>query len=111
MVVLIVDGGTDDVRGEEVRGELDARERAVHGLRDGLHEQGLGQSGDALEQQVAVRDEREQHAVDELFLTGDDASDLGAEGADECRSIRNPALQFLKFFLSHTRKSPRKSRW
>ena len=106
MVVLIVDRGADHVRGQQVRRELDARERAVHRLRHGLHQQRFREAGDAFQQQVPVRDQRQQHAVDQLFLARHDAADFGAERADERGRVRDFALQFLKFFLSHAKLSP-----
>jgi hypothetical protein len=67
-LLVAVDVGADEVRGQQVRGELDAVEVALHGLGQGLDGGGLGQTRHALHQQVAVAQQADQHAVDELVV-------------------------------------------
>ena len=50
----MVDLCADDVTGQKVRRALDSRELAVEGVGDGLGGGRLGQSGDGLDQDVAV---------------------------------------------------------
>ncbi|MNM87760.1 hypothetical protein D3C81_999490 [compost metagenome] len=61
-VDLLEDLGAGDVRGQQVGGELDAAHVGVQMPRQGLHGAGLGQAGEALQQQVTVR----QQAEDDL---------------------------------------------
>ena len=85
----VVDERAHDVGGQQVRRELDAREIGLDGLRQRAHRQGFRQAGDALEQDVAVAQQADEEAVDQVLLTDDDAGDLltesrhpGAGGVD-----------------------------
>ena len=83
-LLVPVDIGADQVRGQQVRGELDAVEIAFHGLRQGLDRRGLGQAGHAFDQQVAVAQQADQHAVDELLLADDARGDVIANWFQIC---------------------------
>ena len=81
-VLRIVDLGAHDVGREHVGRELQPFEAHRDGARQGLQGQGLGEAGDALEQHVAVGEQRDQQAVHQVFLADDDAGDLQLQGFD-----------------------------
>jgi len=66
-----VDLGTCDVRREQVGRELDAMEFRLDTFGQVLDGLGLGQSGSALDQQVAIGKQGDEQTVDQLFLTED----------------------------------------
>ncbi|MDT4814903.1 hypothetical protein FQZ97_479210 [compost metagenome] len=70
-----VDLGAGDVRRQQVGGELDAVELRLDAFGQLLDRLGLGQPRGAFHQQVAVGEEGDQQAVDELFL----AENLGRQ--------------------------------
>ena len=55
------------------------REVGVDGLREGAHRERLREARDAFEEDVAVGEETDQEAIDEVLLADDDTSDLFAE--------------------------------
>ena len=75
-VVGAVDAGADEVARDEVRRELDPPELSVERVREGPDREGLGEAGDALEQQVAAGEQRDEHALEHRVLADDDAPDL-----------------------------------
>ncbi len=76
LLALAVDAGTDDVGGHQVGSELDTREGAAHDLGERLDRQRLGDTGNALEQHMALGEQTHQHPLDELVLADDDPLDL-----------------------------------
>ena len=79
-VVGPVDAGADEVGRDEVRGELDALERRLEDVGEGLDRERLGEAGDALEQEVAAREERDEDPLEHLVLADDDPADLVEDG-------------------------------
>ena len=75
-VVGAPDAGADEVARNEVGRELDPLELDVERLRERLDREGLGETGDALEQQVAAREQRDEHALEHRVLADDDPPDL-----------------------------------
>ena len=71
-----VDACADEVARHEIRRELHAPERAAEHRGGGLDRQRLGEAGDALDQEVASRDEAHEHALEHLVLARDHALDL-----------------------------------
>ena len=71
-----VDARADEVRRDEVGRELDAGERAAEDARGRLDGQGLGEPGHALDEQVALREQAHEHALEHRVLPGDDPADL-----------------------------------
>lgn len=65
---LIEDGGAGDVRGHEVGGELDPGEAQAAAPGEGSRHQGLGQSGEVLDQNVAVGEDGQQDQFQDLPL-------------------------------------------
>ena len=56
--------------------ELDARERPAEHARRGLDRQRLREAGHALDQEVALREQADEHALEHRVLAGDHAADL-----------------------------------
>ena len=73
------DVGAGDVRGHQVRRELDAVEGEVEGLGYRGNEQGLGEAGNTHEQRVTAGEKADGESLDDLVLTDDDLSELGAK--------------------------------
>ena len=100
-----VDARADEVGRHEVRRELDPLERATEDVREGLDRQGLGEAGDALEQDVSAGQQADEDAFEHRVLADDDAADLEedrfgrragvvgiGEGAQVARGLRRGGL-------------------
>ena len=74
------DARADEVGGHEVGRELDAVERAVDDVGEGLDGERLGQAGHAFEQDVAVGQQCHQQSLEQHVLADDDAADLEQHG-------------------------------
>ena len=79
----IVDERADEVRGEEVRRELDPLEVGADGVGERPDREGLREPGDSLEEDVAVRKEAVRQGLHEVVLTHHALSDLPEELVDE----------------------------
>ena len=84
----VVGAGVEDFRPEDIRrqqvdGELDAGELQVDGLRQARHQQRFGQPGDAFEQQVTAGEQGDQDALDDHVLADDHGADAGADAVQE----------------------------
>ena len=66
-------------RGHQVGRELDAVERQVQRVGNGLNEQGFGQAGHAHQQAVALRKHGREHQPHHFVLPHDDLADFLAE--------------------------------
>ena len=55
---------------------LDPAELEIHDLCQGSHGEGLGQSGIALEERVAVAENRDEDLLNDLLLPDDDLAHL-----------------------------------
>src|SRR5262249_62046535 len=71
----------------QVRGELHAREPKVQRAAQGAHEHGLAEARLALEQDVAARDQRDEHGAHQRLLADDQ---LGQLGFDVDRQLLEP---------------------
>src|SRR5262249_7892875 len=71
-----VDARADEVRRHEVGRELHARERPAEHAGRRLDRQRLGEAGDTLDQQMALRQQADEHPLEHRVLSGDDAPDL-----------------------------------
>ena len=69
----VVDADADHVARQQVRGELDALERAVEGARERLRERCLAHAGNVFDQQVAAREQSGERELDYVFLAFHDA--------------------------------------
>src|SRR5207302_5210297 len=75
-LIRTVDTRTDEVRRNEVRRELHARERAAEDAGGRLDGQRLREAGNALDEEMSLREEADEHALQHLILPGDDAPDF-----------------------------------
>ena len=75
-LVLLEDVRAGDVRGHQVRRELDAVEGQVEHVRQRGDEQRLGQAGHAHEEAVAAAEERDEQVLDHVALADDALLDL-----------------------------------
>ena len=71
-----VDARADEVGRDEVGRELHAREGAAEHAGGRLDRQRLREARNALDQQVALREQADEHALEHRVLPGDDAPDL-----------------------------------
>ncbi len=77
-ILRAVDQIAHDVGGQQVRRELDAAEARLHRRREGADGKRLGQTGHAFEQHVAVGEQADQQALDQLFLANNHAAHFRA---------------------------------
>ena len=74
--LLVVDTGTHQVCGYQIRGKLDPLERAPDGQGQGLHGHGLGQTRHPFDQKMAVGQHGHQHPLEKMVLPHDYLLDL-----------------------------------
>src|ERR1700719_652713 len=92
------DIGADDVSRHQVGRELDAREAHRKRLAERADEDGLAQPGDALEQDVPARDQRDHGGAKTLFLPHDQTGELGFE---RLRQLGHASGVDARFFGDH----------
>jgi hypothetical protein len=71
-----VDPGAEQVGRDQVGGELNAVEGAADHPREGLDSERLGHPGDAFDQQVPLRQQPDEHPLDQPVLPDDHPLDL-----------------------------------
>jgi hypothetical protein len=71
-----VDARPDEIRGHEIRRELDPCERAAEHPGGRLDGEGLGEAGNTFDQQVALGQEADDHALEHVVLPRDHPPDL-----------------------------------
>jgi len=76
----VIDHGADDIGGEEVWSELNALESRLNGRGEGAHGECFGQTGDAFQEDVAIGQESDEEAVNQMVLADEDAPDFGSKG-------------------------------
>jgi hypothetical protein len=84
---VVVDPGADQVGRDEVGRELDPLELAADRLGQGLDGHGLGQPRDALDQDVAAREQRDDQSLEKVVLTDDDLLDLVEQSLHRGRAV------------------------
>ena len=72
----------NDVRREQIGGELDALVFEVQRTCERVDQRGLAQTRHAFEQDVTTADDGGEHAVDDVRLPDDDLRHLGADGLE-----------------------------
>ena len=95
LALLRIDQRTDQVGRQQVGGKLDTRELGVHGLGQRGDGQCLGQSRDALEEDVPVRKQADQQRIDQMALADDDLAHFRAQRIDEDRFAFDALVEFL----------------
>ena len=78
-VPLVVDEGPDQIGRQQVGRELDPGEVGPHALGNALCEQRLRDSRHPLDEQVATREEADQHPLHDVFLPDHDPAELGRQ--------------------------------
>ena len=78
----IVDVCSDDVRGEQVGGELNPAELRIHQPGERLGQSCLADAGHVVEQDVAAGDKRDEQVVNHLRFAADDAVEFGLRQSD-----------------------------
>src|SRR5207244_10852733 len=76
--------------------------------RHGFRCEGGGQAGNALEQEMASREEAQQQSIQQIFLAYDDGTDLLAEPRNPLAQLPNFLCNFLRRF--HTVSSDTRAR-
>ena len=79
LVLLVVDRQAGDVRGQQVRRELDPSEAAAEAPGDRLGEDRLAGARHVLDQEVAAAQERDERQPDFVVLADDHALDVGED--------------------------------
>ena len=83
----IVNERADEIGGEQVGRELDSLEAGVDATRERLDRQRLREAGHAFEEDVPVREQADDQAIDEIPLADDDAGDLVLQGFDPLAGV------------------------
>ncbi len=83
-----------DVRGHQVRRELDALEIQAKRLRDGADHQRLRGAGKAGDQAMAADEQRDENLVEHFFLPDDHLADLGEDAVAHRLKAFDALLQF-----------------
>src|SRR6059036_3218842 len=78
-----------DVRGQQVRRELDTAEREAQARREGLRDQRLGQPRDVFDQEMTVAEDRPEHSFQDGALADDHGLDRVEEVAADLPDRRN----------------------
>ena len=97
-VAGVVDERAGDVRGQQVGCELHAVKRRVNGRSERAHRERLREAGYAFEQHVAVREQADEQAIDQVLLADDNLPDDLAQTCDPCRSAGDAGVQFIEGF-------------
>src|SRR5215470_5589660 len=105
---LLLDGGVDrdaeHVGGQHVAGELNALETAVKGAGERLAESRFADAGDAFDEQVPAREDRDQGKTDDVIF----AADHVAQGCFELdRAISGCGCSFRRHAKSDSTMWPR----
>jgi hypothetical protein len=79
--LLVVDADAGHVRRQQVGGELDPADRAVHRARQRLGQLGLADSGNVLDEQVTLGEQDHDRQPDGLRLAVDDPLDVRRDPA------------------------------
>ena len=70
--LLVVDACSHQIRRDEIRSELNSSERPANGSGKSLDRKGLGEPRHALDEEVSLREHRDQHPLQETILADDD---------------------------------------
>ena len=92
----IVDQRSDEISWEKVRGELDALELGVDARGQGFYREGLCDAWDTFKEDVPIRQEANEEAVNEGLLSDDDARDFVIQGFDPLTGLGDLFGKFLR---------------
>ena len=86
--IALEDADADDVRGQQVGGELHALETESQRRRQRVRERGLADAGQILDQQMAAGEQADEGEADLAALAEDDGVDLGDRARQRIAQIR-----------------------
>ena len=93
---------TEQVGRQQVGRELNPAETGVDGLSQRRDGQRLGQSRNALEQNMPVRQQPDQQRVDQMLLPDDHLAHFQIQRVDEDARALDPLVEFLDVdYLAH----------
>ena len=92
-VLRAVDERAHDIGGQKVGSELDAVKARLNRRGQHAHGKRLGQARHAFQQHVPVGEQPDQQPVNQLFLTDNHATDLGAKRLNPCRGCLDLLIQ------------------
>ena len=78
-ILRLKDHRADHVARQQIRGELDPLEAQAEGGAKAAHQEGFGEAGHALEQDVSIGQQRHQESFNNRGLTNHGATDLGRD--------------------------------
>ena len=82
-LLRVVDERPHEVGGQEVGRKLDPLKRCAQSVGQRPHRKRLGEPGDALHENMAVRKQSDEQPFDHILLANDDAADLVQEAIHE----------------------------
>ena len=94
--VFLDDVGAGDVGRHQIGRELDALEHQAERLRQRANQQRLGGPGRPVIRQWPPTNKRDQHLLDDLFLSDDDFADFADDAALHFLEALDPFLQFRR---------------
>src|SRR5439155_26882448 len=103
--LLVEDGESRHIGREQVRGELDAPERAADAAADGLGEHRLADTRHILDQDVALAEERDEGHADFAVLADDDALDVRDHALCRLLDVLHRFLDFMRWIASRVEAS------
>ena len=86
LVALVVDQGADQIRRQQVGGELNPGKVGPHTLRNALGEQGLRDSGHPLDEQVAAGQQPDKNPLHDVPLPDHDPAEFGSQTVGKGRA-------------------------
>ena len=98
--LLVVDAGADQVRGHEVRRELDPAKRPANDLRERLDRQSLREPRHAFHEEVALGKDGHQHALEEMILSDDHFLDFIKNALHQRRNVAATVLSVFHTLLA-----------
>ena len=101
-LVLVKDLSARHVRRHQVGGELDAAEVEVEDVRKRLDKERLRKAGDAHEERMAAREDRDQRLLDYVLLADDHLRELALQrGILDVELLHEFDIVFLQLFGRH----------
>ena len=110
-VVRIVNHGADDVGGQHVRRELNPLEAEIDASGQRFEGERFCQAGHAFEKDVAIGDQRNEQAVEQLLLPDNHPCHLLLQRAHPCRTLLHRVLHRLDCRVRSGIRRNRFGRW
>ena len=90
-----VELGSQNVRGQQIRGELDALKGGLNGGGQGFHRRGFGQARKAFQQQVPIAQKADDQPFNEIPLAHDHLFHIGHDLPDHNAFLLHRSGDFL----------------